>query len=77
MYIIKEFQRLKTEENNRLKLDWNLERTISKINYQIHTDALLIQLELPQKDRLVQLNKVAISQMKSLVENSMMKKLKY
>ncbi|MGV1010983.1 MAG: KilA-N domain-containing protein [Flavobacterium sp.] len=145
LYIIKEFQRLKTEENSRLQLEWNLQRTISKINYQIHTDAikvnlipkeitkqqaswiyaneadllnvalfgktakewreanpdkngtirddasleqlvilsniesinaLLIQQKLSQHDRLVQLNKVAISQMKSLIENSAMKKLK-
>ena len=40
LYIIKEFQRLKTEENSRLQLEWNLQRTISKINYQIHTDAI-------------------------------------
>lgn len=145
LYIIKEFQRLKTEENSRLQLEWNLQRTISKINYQIHTDAikdnlipkeitkqqaswiyaneadlmnvalfgvtakdwrdanldkignirddasleqlvvlsnlesinaLLIQQGLPQNERLTQLNKVAISQMKSLVENSIMKRLK-
>lgn len=145
LYIIKEFQRLKTEENSRLQLEWNLQRTISKINYQIHTDAikdnlipkeitkqqaswiyaneadlmnvalfgvtakdwrdansdkignirddasleqlvvlsnlesinaLLIQQGLPQNERLIQLNKVAISQMKSLVENSIMKRLK-
>jgi hypothetical protein len=145
LYIIKEFQRLKTEENSRLQLEWNLQRTISKINYQIHTDAikdnlipkeitkqqaswiyaneadlmnvalfgvtakdwrdanldkignirddasleqlvvlsnlesinaLLIQQGLPQNERLIQMNKVAISQMKSLVENSIMKRLK-
>ena len=145
LYIIKEFQRLKTEENSRLQLEWNLQRTISKINCQIHTDAikdnlipkeitkqqaswiyaneadlmnvalfgvtakdwrdanldkignirddasleqlvvlsnlesinaLLIQQGLPQNERLIQLNKVAISQMKSLVENSIMKRLK-
>ena len=145
LYIIKEFQRLKTEENSRLQLEWNLKRTISKINYQIHTDAikdnlipkeitrqqaswvyaneadllnvalfgitskewrdanhdktgnirddatleqlvvlsniesinsLLIQQGLTQNERLIQLNKVAISQMKSLLENSIMKKLK-
>ena len=40
LYLIKEFQRLKEEENNREKLDWNLQRTISKINYKIHTDAI-------------------------------------
>ena len=40
LYIIKEFQRLKDDENNRLQLDWDLQRTISKINYHIHTDAI-------------------------------------
>ena len=40
LYLIKEFQRLKDDENDRLKLDWNLQRTLSKINYRIHTDAI-------------------------------------
>jgi len=40
LYIIKEFQRLKEEESNTKKLEWNLQRTISKINYKIHTDAI-------------------------------------
>jgi KilA-N domain len=40
IYLIKEFQRLKADENNRLQLEWNLQRTISKINYRIHTDAI-------------------------------------
>ncbi|MBN1118053.1 MAG: KilA-N domain-containing protein [Bacteroidales bacterium] len=40
LYVIKEFQRLKDEENNRLKLNWNLNRTLAKINYRIHTDAI-------------------------------------
>ena len=39
-YFIKEFQRLKEEENNHLKLEWNLQRTLAKINYRIHTDAI-------------------------------------
>ncbi|MCB9360032.1 MAG: KilA-N domain-containing protein [Flavobacteriales bacterium] len=145
IYLIKEFQRLKNDENNRLKLEWNLQRTLAKVNYQIHTDAikenlipeeitkrqvglvyaneadllnvalfgitakewrdnnpnqkgnirdyatieqlvvlsnlesinaLLIEQGLIQKGRLVQLNKVAITQMKSLVENKAIKKLK-
>jgi hypothetical protein len=145
IYLIKEFQRLKNDENNRLKLEWNLQRTLAKVNYQIHTDAikenlipeeitkrqvglvyaneadllnvalfgitakewrdnnpnqkgnirdyatieqlvvlsnlesinaLLIEQGLIQKDRLVQLNKVAITQMKSLVESKAIKKLK-
>lgn len=138
IYLIKEFQRLKEEENNRLKLDWNLQRTISKINYRIHTDAikenlvpkeitkeqtnfiygneadilnvalfgktakewreknpgkngnirdyatleqlvvlsnlesinaLLIQQDISENERLLQLNKIAITQMKSLLSN--------
>ena len=145
LFVIKEFQRLKDDENNRLQLEWNLQRTISKINYKIHTDAikenlipkeitkqqagmiyaneadllnvalfgmtakewrdvnpdkggnirdyatleqlvvlsnmesinaLLIQQNLSQKERLIQLNKVAITQMKSLIENKEMKRLK-
>jgi hypothetical protein len=49
IYLIKEFQRLKDEENDRLKLDWNLSRTLAKVNYHIHTDAIkehLIPLDL-------------------------------
>ncbi len=37
---MKEFQRLKDEENKRNSLDWNLSRMLSKINYRIHTDAV-------------------------------------
>ena len=40
LYLIKEFQRLKDEENDRLKLQWNLQRTLAKINDRIHTDAI-------------------------------------
>lgn len=40
LYVIKEFQRLKEDENDRLKLNWNLNRTLAKINYRIHTDAI-------------------------------------
>jgi hypothetical protein len=40
IYLIKEFRRLKDDENDRLKLDWNLQRTLAKINYRIHTDAI-------------------------------------
>src|SRR6185312_7189869 len=39
-YLIKEFQRLKEEESSNKKLEWSLQRTISKINYTIHTDAI-------------------------------------
>ncbi|OJX91880.1 MAG: DNA-binding protein [Paludibacter sp. 47-17] len=145
IYLVKEFQRLKSEENDRLKLEWNLQRTLAKVNYQIHTDAikenlipqeitkqqasfvyaneadllnvalfgitakewrdnnpdktgnirdyatleqlvvlsnmesvnaLLIRQGLSQSERLLQLNKVAITQMKSLLASNTMKKLK-
>src|SRR5690554_8178007 len=145
IFLIKEFQRLKDDENDRLNLEWNLQRTISKINYRIHTDAikenlipkeitkqqasfvyaneadllnvalfgitakewrdtnadksgnirdyatleqlvvlsnmesinaLLIRQRLPQTERLIQLNKVAITQMKSLLESNTIKRLK-
>lgn len=48
LYIIKEFQRLKEDENNRQKLDWNLQRTLAKVNYTIHTDAIKERL-IPEK----------------------------
>ena len=40
LYIIKDYQRLKDDENSRLSLGWNLNREISKINYKIHIDAI-------------------------------------
>lgn len=144
LYIIKEFQRLKEEENIRQQSDWTLQRAISKINYTIHTDAIkdrlipqqltpqqvsmiyateadllnmalfgkiaatwrkenpdangnmrdfatleqlvvlsnlesinavLIRQEIPVKERLKQLNQIAISQMTSLVQSAHLKKL--
>jgi hypothetical protein len=51
LYLIKEFQRLKDDENNRLQLEWNLQRTISKINYRIHTDAIKENLLPPMLTR--------------------------
>ena len=39
IYLVKEFRRLKDEENDRLKLEWNLQRILAKIN-RIHTDAI-------------------------------------
>jgi len=144
-YLIKEFQRLKDDENNRLKLEWNFQRTLAKVNYRIHTDAIrenlvppalskdkinfvyadeadmlnmalfgitakqwrdanpnaegnirdsasieqlvvlsnlesinavMIQQGLKQNMRLEQLNKIAISQMKSLIGNKNLNRLK-
>ena len=40
LYIIKDYQRLKSDENSRLSLNWNLNREIAKLNYRIHTDAI-------------------------------------
>ncbi|OCB74907.1 DNA-binding protein [Flavobacterium glycines] len=145
LFLIKEFQRLKEEENSNKKLEWNLQRTISKINYKIHTDAIkenlipisltanqknfiyadeadilnvalfgktakewrnenpnekgnirdtatieqlvvlsnlesinamLIQQEIVQQERLIKLNEIAISQMKSLINTNTLGKLK-
>ena len=145
LYLVTEFKRLKQDEQRRLSLEWNLQRTLSKINYRIHTDAikehiipnivtkeqiaytyaeeadllnvalfgmtakqwrganpdlkgnvrdyatleqlvvlsnmeginaLLIRQQLTQGERLVQLNNVAITQMRSLVENRNLKRLK-
>ena len=145
LYLIKEFQRLKVEENERLVLGWDIKRQLTKINYLIHTDSIkenlipqsvtknqanaiyaseadilnmalfgktakewrdensdkegnirdycdvlhlvvlanleginaeLIRKGLPQSERLIQLNQVAISQIQSLVGNASIKKLK-
>jgi hypothetical protein len=145
LYLIKEYQRLKADENDRLKLEWNIQRTLAKVNYLIHTDAtkenlipveltkqqicfvyaneadmlnmalfgktaqqwrnenpdadgnirdmatighlvvlsnmesinaVLIHQGLTQSERLTQLNKIAITQMKSLLGNKHLKNLK-
>ena len=44
LYLIREFQRLKEDESRRLSLAWNLNRTLSKLNYRIHTDAVKAHL---------------------------------
>ena len=40
LYLLKEFQRLKSEENEKAKLEWDVSRTIAKLNYRVHTDAI-------------------------------------
>ena len=40
LYLLKEYQRLKDGENDRLKLEWDAKRFLSKSNYLIHTDAV-------------------------------------
>lgn len=145
IYLIKEFQRLKDAENDRMRLEWNLQRMLAKVNYRIHTDAIketlipaevtktqagvvyaneadmlnvalfgmtarewreanpdaegnirdhatleqlvvlsnleslnavLLRQALTQPERLIQLNQIAISQMRSLFASSSMKKLR-
>lgn len=145
LYIIKEFQRLKEEESKYQKLEWSFHRTLAKVNYHIHTDAIkenlipkelsksqinfvyateadllnmalfgltakqwrdanpkiegnirdaatieqlvvlsnlesinsvLINQKISQPERLMKLNEIAISQMKSLLNNKPLKKLK-
>ena len=48
IYLVKEFRRLKDDENRRLSLAWNLNRTLSKLNYRIHTDAIREHLIPPE-----------------------------
>lgn len=49
LYLIKEFQRLKVEETERLTLGWDAKRMLTKINYKIHTDSIKEHIVLPQK----------------------------
>ena len=48
IYLIKEFQRLKDEESRSASLEWNFQRTLSKVNYKIHTDAIKERLIPPR-----------------------------
>lgn len=48
IYLIKEFQRLKNEESEKLRLGWDVKRELAKINYKIHTDAIKTHLIPPQ-----------------------------
>ncbi len=144
LYLLKEFQRLKTEENERKNLEWDVKRTLTKMNYRIHTDAIknhlipeqittqqssfvyaneadilnmalfgktaqqwrnensdkegnirdyadvrqlvclanleslnaeFIRQEIPQKERLIKLNEIALIQMKVLIDYNTMKEL--
>jgi len=51
LYLIKEFQRLKTEEAQRLRSGWSFQRALAKVNYRIHTDAIKSRLIPPQLTR--------------------------
>ena len=48
LYIMKDYRRLKSDENSRLSLNWNLNREIAKLNYRIHTDAIKDHLIPPE-----------------------------
>ncbi len=48
LYLMKDYQRLKFDENSRLSLSWNLHREISKLNYRVHTDAIQQSLLPPE-----------------------------
>lgn len=48
IYLIREFQRLKDEETERLQSGWTVQRTLAKINYRIHTDAIKENLTPPE-----------------------------
>lgn len=145
LYIIKDYQRLKSDEAYKQALDWNVKRLISKANYKIHTDAIkqnlippdisakrqgfvyaseadvlnvaifgmtaaewrkanpeltgnmrdhatieqllvlsnlesinamLIETGISREERAIQLNKIAISQMKALSDNASVKQIK-
>lgn len=47
LYIIKDYQRLKTDESHIKQIDWNIKQEIAKSNYKIHTDAIKEKLILP------------------------------
>lgn len=48
LYLMKDYRRLKFDENSRLSLGWNLNREVSKLNYRVHTDAIKATLVLPE-----------------------------
>jgi hypothetical protein len=48
LYLIKEFQRLKDEEAKSTALEWNFQRTLTKVNYKMHTDAIKAHLIPPR-----------------------------
>ena len=54
LYIIRDYQRLKSDEAHIKSLDWNVKRLLSKANYKIHTNAIkenLIPPKISAKDR--------------------------
>jgi hypothetical protein len=61
LFLIQEFQRLKEEENERKSIDWDLNRSLAKINYEIHTDAIKENL-VPKKITKEQKNQIYASE---------------
>ena len=61
LFLIKEFQRLKDEEIQSRELEWNLTRSLSKINYRIHTDAIAQNL-IPQSITTAQVGQIYASE---------------
>lgn len=61
LYLIKEFQRLKDDEAQRLSREWSFQRTLAKVNYRIHTDAVAEHL-IPHALTRVQTNAVYASE---------------
>ena len=57
LYLIKEFQRLKEEEYRAKELEWSFQRTLAKVNYKIHTDAIKDHL-VPQRITKAQANAI-------------------
>ncbi len=51
IYLIKEYQRLKDEEQSRFRVEWHVSRTLAKINYRIHTDAIKENLIPPKLNK--------------------------
>lgn len=51
LYVIQDYQRLKSDESHRLSYDWSVKRILSKANYRIHTDAIKRSLIPPQLSR--------------------------
>jgi hypothetical protein len=48
IYPVKEFRRLNEDANRRLSLTWNFNRTLSRLNYRIRTDAIEARLIPPE-----------------------------
>ena len=61
LYIIKEFQRLKNDEQKKIESGWDVKRTLTKINYRIHTDAIKTHL-IPENISKNQINIVYASE---------------